>query len=135
MTRLVLRTVTCILKLEVVGVCSARTLVPCNKTDVASSSIRDDGVKEFTLKIPSFSIRLHGVTSNKTITFSVSVSTVNIKASHRGGPGSIPFGPCRICVGQNGTRTGFSPNTSVFPCQFHSTGAPLKRKSRKKKSS
>jgi hypothetical protein len=26
----------------------------------------------------------------------------------------------------------FLPSTSVFPCQFHSTGAPLKWKSRKK---
>jgi hypothetical protein len=28
--------------------------------------------------------------------------------------------------------TGFSPSTSVFPCQFHSTGAPLLVKNKKK---
>ena len=32
--------------------------------------------------------------------------------------------PCRIFGGKIGTVTLFPPNTSVFPCQYHSTNDP-----------
>jgi hypothetical protein len=36
------------------------------------------------------------------------------------------------CGGQSGTGTCYSPSTSVLPCQFHSTGALLLGKMKKK---
>jgi hypothetical protein len=39
--------------------------------------------------------------------------------------------PCGICDGQRGTGTGFSLSTLVFPCEFHSTDAPLQGETKK----
>jgi hypothetical protein len=32
-------------------------------------------------------------------------------------------GPCEVCGCQIGSGAGFSPSTSVLPCQYHSTSA------------
>ena len=39
---------------------------------------------------------------------------------------------CGICGGQSVSGTGFPSSTTVFPCQFHSTGAPLHGKIKKR---
>jgi hypothetical protein len=40
--------------------------------------------------------------------------------------------PCGICGEQSATGTGFAPNTSFIPWQFHSTGAPWLEKMKKR---
>jgi hypothetical protein len=42
--------------------------------------------------------------------------------------GGSRVSPCGICGWQIDTGTGFSLSTSVFPCQFNSTGASLHEK-------
>lgn len=36
---------------------------------------------------------------------------------------SLTASPIKVYGGQYDTRRGFSPGTSVFPCQYHSTNA------------
>ena len=56
------------------------------------------------------------------------VSRRPLKAEARFDPGSIHVGFVvdKVALGQV-----FSPSTSVFPCRFHSTGAPLHGKTKK----
>jgi hypothetical protein len=74
----------------------------------------------------NFSLKIFNTLRGRAMAQAVSRRLLTAEARVRSRVGS-----CRICGGQSGTGTGFSPSTSVFSCQFDSTAAPLKWKSRR----
>jgi hypothetical protein len=62
------------------------------------------------------------------INFRLKGHTMALMVSHQALIAEVQLQSCtstrEICGGQSGTGVGFSPSTSVIPCQYHSTNAP-----------
>jgi hypothetical protein len=103
--------------LEVLAVASQRVVLDLDRVlmDKLTSAVTDSysGFADFETTRHLGGLKVTSMLEGRAMAQVVSRRPLTAEARVR-----VPVNPCGICGGQSGTGTGFSPSSSVFPCQY-----------------